>query len=209
MIHAQSAAAVAGSGAAPGPVFEPDPNSVDFDGITEFMADTTNKTVGIADVWTLAGWEKSSIASAGAILNIQPSSGNTAQNRIRIDSNQQDLRIRVNNSAGPLFKNFRGNTNGLGATGTWFHWAISWDGPGNTMSLFVDAAVQTVDKLTDIVGNQIDGARSVYIARDNQAATLGTLLQNQVAAWNVDVDAVRARPVRAAGRPEIMGEQSS
>ncbi len=163
--------------------------SVDLDGSTEHLANTTVSATFGANTWGFSFWARPDINVGGNernLLWISPTAA--ATNRIAVgltdDSNGSPWFIRLWSSSGTLFKDFEFGTY---TSGTWTNIAVSWD--GSNLVVLQDGIVDSSPtKVTDIGGAQTSTTRAIYVGADNvaTAATLWQGLIHKIAWWDVE-----------------------
>jgi len=142
-----------------------DDKALDFDGSTEYLANDTEQSIGIANAWTVGQWLNFSTDFAKRIaFRLRANSGNTNRIEIAWAELTSLLNITLHDSAGTKFKDYKYNNDAGFSTGAgWEFFVLTWD--GTTLTLYRDASVITADTLTtDNSGTMTDTNRTVNIA---------------------------------------------
>lgn len=164
--------------------FFPQTVSIDLDGSTEFLANTTNNTLGIANAWSIATWIKSDATGFKNVLSLK-NSGNDV-NRIRIqNSSSTNLTVQLWDSAGTQRKSLQWDAQFT--TGTWMHFLFTWD--GTTVKVFKDGSdLGAHDSGTDNAATLTDTARRVIIGVfSDLSQTKWDGRMHSIAVWDADV----------------------
>ncbi len=137
--------------------------SLTFDGVNDRLSRLSAVTWGMANAWTIDAWVRPTTVAAGInyIWHINPDFGSaetgTFINRIAIQRSGADLRVKIQDSAGTLFKNFTWNS--IFAVDTWVLITVTWD--GTTLKAYADGVDQGLpdSSPTDTTGTMTDTAR--------------------------------------------------
>lgn len=156
---------VAEEGAPSVPQGVADLKALDFDGSTEYLANDTEQSIGIANAWTIGQWINFDTLGAAnqSCIRIRSNSGN--QNRIEIFWDASDnLNINLQDGTPTLFKDYDYSSNGGFSTSAgWQFFILTWD--GSTLQLYTDGSpVSPSATPTDDSGTQSDSNRTINIA---------------------------------------------
>lgn len=138
-----------------------DTKAIDFDGSTEVLANTTENTIGIANIWSVNSWVKfDDFVGSQTWVQIRENTG--SENRLDFSTNTStnEADIAVYNSAGTRFKLYH-ITEAQMNVGNWVMLSVTWD--GTTLRVYVDGADASPTITTDDAGTQTDTARRVTI----------------------------------------------
>ncbi len=151
--------------------------SVDLDGSTEYLANTTNNTRGYVNEWTWEVWVKWNALGGGAesIKVFDPSGSNA--NRIELSvaaaTQGQPFTAILHDSSGTVFKDF--DFGSIPASGVWTQIALTFDGSVSLDPLLVyqDGVDVTgsATKNTDTTGTQTNGSGRVIVGVDDTLAS--------------------------------------
>jgi hypothetical protein len=138
-------------------------NSIDLDGTTEYLANTTHTTVGLANEFSINVWVRGNSNVGGTqrdILHLKPAATNL--NRISLvltdDSNGSAFNVLLHNSAGTLFKDY---DFGSFTVNTWTMLTVTWD--GTSLTVYQDGVAQTPTLNTDNAGTMTDNSRTMLV----------------------------------------------
>lgn len=151
--------------AAEAPAGENDLKSLDLDGSTEGLGDSTLQTLGVANEWTVAVWIKwdDLPGASERVFIAQPTSAPFA-NIISIfwNSGQSALQFIIHDSAGNQMKQRR-LTSGDIDFGVWQQWGMIWD--GTNFLIYKDGTDVTADTtlVTDNSGSMTDTSRTLFL----------------------------------------------
>lgn len=162
--------------------------SIDLNGTDEYLANTTNNTLGVANNWKLEAWVRgASSAAAGTAdkIFIAKNSGNN-NDRIELellnDTNGAKFRIRLWNSTGTLFKDYEF---GSYTVNTFTMLTIKWN--GTTLEVRQDNVDQTsgATKTVDSAGTMGTATRRVILGVDDAlTANFWNGLIQRVSLWD-------------------------
>jgi hypothetical protein len=184
--------------------------SVDLDGSTEYLANTTTTAVWAANVWTVACTIRPDVNVGGSereLFFLSPAAATI--NRIAIgltdDANGAPWFARVWNSAGTLIKDFEFGTY---TSGTWTQIVVAWDGTDLICSQ--DGVAELTVKNTDISGAQTNTAQNIYIGADNvaTAATMWQGLIHKIAMWDVELTSAPIDEIWNTGNTSAFNERA-
>lgn len=160
--------------------------SLDFSGTAEYLRNSTNNTLGIANAWTIAMWIKpteATFASNRIIFNAYQGTNNNDRIVIRHAGNvaNDPLIVELNDSAGTALKVY--NWDGvINAAVVWQHIAITWD--GTNLKLYSDGSfVSPTSTGTDNAGTMGTETRRLAFAATTGGATLWKGIGHSVAIW--------------------------
>ena len=167
----------------------PHTKAVDFDGSTEYLANTTYQTLGFGDVFTIGIWFNVDSASGTNSIAVLNGNGNNSRITIQVMDLASDQRFRVElfDSGGTSIKTWA--KNGMYSLSTNTHVFITWTG-NTTLNAYFDggAAVTGWSKAIDTTGTMADDARRIWIGADSAAGALFTGNIAEFAIWNVSLD---------------------
>ena len=159
------------------PPFSPQLESVDLDGSTEFLANTTNNPLGIANAWTLSTVFKFDSFALGEAVITFPSAvaGDSFSSIAMATSGTLGLLVTVSDATGtPTSSNQKQwRWNDVVSNATWVNVVVKWDG----VDLFMvvngvdQGAPQT--KFSDASITMADTARKVFIWADRSSVPAG------------------------------------
>lgn len=144
--------------------------SIDLDGSTEYLANTSQTIRGFADTFSINVWVRGTSSAGGTqrdILHFDPSASNN--NRISLvltdDSNSSPFNVQLYNPSGTLFKDY---DFGSFTVNTWTMLTITWD--GTNLLVYQDGSAQTPTKNTDNAGTMTDVIRRTIVGGDTTPA---------------------------------------
>lgn len=161
--------------------------SVDLNGSDEYLANTSDSTLGISTVWSLECWVKPRSNAGGTevgLLVLKPSASFNSAILLTLsdDSDTSPFRIRIYNSSGTLFKDY---LFGSYTSGDWTQLAVTWN--GSTLTVYQDGVVDaSPTKTLDNAGSTSTNGRQVIIGVDETLAA-GFLdgLPHRQAIWDI------------------------
>lgn len=135
--------------------------AVDFDWVNEYMANTTNQSIWIANAWTVSTFFKTwaSVNASSIVFSISDSWNNT--NRIQIEARTTKFRFRIFDSSGTQFKDW--STTEVLEINTEYQIACSWN--WTTFKVYIDWTEITswISKDTDNAWTMTDTDREVWL----------------------------------------------
>jgi len=124
-------------------VFTAQTVSVDFDGSTEFMANTTETTIGFGPSFTIAMWVKPDVVGATQfLLDVKRSSGNADRIQVRTNSNLPRIRIFDSTGGAPTLKDFQWDSSALTAS-AWNLVTFTYNVTGAVLKGYFDGSEDT------------------------------------------------------------------
>ena len=180
--------------------------SLDFDGSTEFLRNSTSQVLGIADVWSIGIWYKpAGLAGLDALFEFNNSD---SPSRIIAFFNAAVLNVFLRNSADTI--NTSRTYNGFGVNAVWAHLYLSWNAAGTGFpDVFKDGSLVGQDSQSS-GGNlvQADDLRPVGVATNlNLAAPFAGVIA-QMSVWRTIQDAAIAS-LYNGGNPNSLDLNSS
>lgn len=160
--------------------------SIDFDGLTEHVANTSNNTQGIANNFTFEGWFRPT--GSGGALRKMIMWRNTGGNANRIDlelpadTAAAPFRVRLWNSAGTLFKDY---TFGAYTVNAWTCLGFTWN--GTNLIVYQNGVDVTAGatKTVDTAGTMTDTGRAIIVGVDETVLLDRYVgLMYRLALWN-------------------------
>ena len=180
-----------GGGAGTGITFtDPHLNAVDLDGSTEYLAKTSEQTLGFGDTFTIGFWFNVDNASGtNSLMVLDPDASNNSRITVQLIDIQttQGFRVELFDSSGTLTKSWKKDGEYSASTNT--HVFVTWTG-NTTLNAYFDggAAVASWIKNTDITGTLADDARRIYIGAGVGGGSLFSGNLCAVSIWNVSLD---------------------
>jgi len=165
--------------------FESQLVSVDFDGSTEFMANTTNNPLGIANIWSISLWYKADVNGFKNFFGVSNSANNINRIRIQNDSGT-GLQIQLWDSAGTERKSF--SYAGQLETGAWMNFLFTWD--GTDLLAYKNGSLLTPVKNTDNANTMTATDRRVIVGVFNDLSQVkwdGPI--HSIAVWDAEISA--------------------
>jgi hypothetical protein len=153
--------------------------SVDLDGSTEYLADATLKSGTLSKTFSFNFWVRPDVNVGGSERELFSfTAAASANNRIKFglddDANGGAWFVRLYNSSGTLFKDYRF---GSYTSGQWFMVSATYNEATDTLLVYEDGALVVPGSTpTDTTGTMIDSIRGVYLGTD-QAITVATRWQ--------------------------------
>ncbi len=152
--------------------------SIDLDGSTEYLADTTGHLAGFGDTWTVNFWVRPDVNVGGSereLFAVKP--GNNV-NRMSFglddDANGGEWFVRTWTSGAVALKDYRF---GSYTSGLWFMVTVTWNGLADTMLVYENGALVTPGSTpVNNTGNMTDTTRAVFAGTDD-AFTVATRWQ--------------------------------
>ncbi len=175
--------------------FDPQTTSMEFNGVDEAMRDTTQRSHGIADVWSLMFWMRRRGDSVGLTTNnsIFLLTGGTP-NRIHIRAfgtvTGDPVRVELHDTGGTVFKNFDWNSTTF-PFDVWFQMLVIWNGAGaGTLSMYKDGSLVSPNTITTDTDNRAmaNTNRGLQLGRNGGVQAFSGFIHS-VAVWNADVAA--------------------
>ena len=144
--------------------------SIDLDGTTEYLAETSNSAMGLVDEFSISVWVRGTSSAGGAvrdILHLKNSGSNVSRVAFTLtdDSAASAFNVTLWDSAGTLFKDY---DFGSFSVNTWTMLTITWD--GTNLTVYQDASAQTPTLNTDNAGTMNDGGRQVTVGGSSAQA---------------------------------------
>lgn len=179
--------------------------SIDFDGGTERMLNSTSQTYGLVDEWTIMCWFKiNPLVNAGSqrVFVDMTEAAFDSSNRVNFQIRTNDqFRLSIANSGGSFF--LAGNYAAVNVPDDqWVQATVTYDGSlsgtARVVSYF-DSVVKTGTFDFNSAGNQTDGNRIIQLGGflDGGLAWGGRL--HSVAMWNTVLDSGNAAAIYNAG----------
>jgi len=162
---------------------------VDFDGSTEYLANTTDQSLGIGNAWTISVWANYDVNNVSQTLCfIAPTGANT--NRIIFQSSASAVfDMQFNNSTGGGGSQIKRYTWGTVATSTRTMVTATWD--GTNFLVYQDGVEDTSPtKTTDNSGTMSDTSRTIGLGAANTDTTANEYFNGNMAVcsiWDTDL----------------------
>jgi len=172
----------------PGPeVFSAQTVSVDFDGTTEFMANTTETTIGFGPSFTIAAWVKPlDVGGTQFVFDVKRTTGNA--DRIQVRTNDNSPRIRIFDSAGSAtpIKDFQWADGATGTENVWQFMTFTYNVTGAVLKGYFDGSEDTPGvKFQDNAGSRsANPAMAVGVAGTTGGGSLNNARMLYVATWD-------------------------
>ncbi len=182
------------SGPAFSPGFQSDLKSVDFSDL-EWLQSSAS-TVGIANVWSLSVWWKPTTTGNAAIFGITEDADD--DNDIFLQYTGSEYQIRIDHATTNPFKTYQWPV-AAAVVGTWIHLGVTWDGPGQVLTLYENGVEVVPTKLVDQSLAMTDTARRIKITSDQTGAATGQGIMHSAAIWNVELTAAEVLSVYNTG----------
>jgi hypothetical protein len=159
------------------------PVSLDFDGSTENMKNTTNQAIGITLVWSISIWVKPILQSTTDIYwEIKSSVNNNSRIAVQCVSTDGNLNMIIFSSGAVTIKQYIYNN--FWGGGQWTNLICTWD--GTIMTVYKNGVAQVADtKTTDASGNMAGGTRSVAFGSSIAGGNFANCRVHSAAIWNV------------------------
>lgn len=172
--------------------------SINLDNSTEYLANSSLNTIGIANAWTLQFWHKPSTVAGGVndfLCQIANGTDNTNKISVFLNGSGQ-LQSSFFSSSAVLTKNYYYGT--ALSTNTIYHHVLTWD--GTNFLFYQDGSLVATTKLTDVAGTQTDTTRKWFVGADVGAAQLygGLVCRNDV--WNTALSAAEISSLYDSGQ---------
>jgi len=162
----------------PAPSFPPQTQSLHLNlssGTIEVVRDKTDKTVGIADAWTVAMWvqpKARALTASGTLFMMQ---GGTVANGIRITTNgsqtNDPIQIETWSPTTAVIKDYEYES--VQTEDEWLFMVFTWDGPTDTLLAYFDGALVAATTMnSDNAGTMTDIVREIAIGA-NRSTTPG------------------------------------
>ena len=171
--------------------------SIDLDGSTEFLAHTTQSTIGLANEFSINVWVRGTSSAGGTqrdILHTKPSASNV--NRISLvltdDSAASPFNILLYTSAGTLFKDY---DFGSFTVNTWTMLTITWD--ETNLKVYQDGVAQTPTPNTDNSGTMTDTSRVMLVGSTTAPAASWAGFLFSLAMWTTELAAAEITAIDA------------
>jgi len=124
--------------------------SIDLDGTTEYLANTTAVSLGIANVWSINVWVRGTSSAGGTqrdIIHFVPAASNIGRISLVLtdDSAAAAFNVTVYNEAAAIAKDY---DFGSFTVNTWTMLTVTWD--GTNLVVYQDGVEQTPTLNTDI-----------------------------------------------------------
>lgn len=159
---------------------------LDFSGSAEYLRNTTDNTIGIANAWTIAVWLKpgeTSFANNRTILNFQNGANSNDRIGIRHAGNvaNDPLIVETWDSGGTALKSYNWN-NLINASSAWQHIVVTWD--GTNLKLYSNGSVVAPSSTaTDNSGTMSTTTRRLAFAANISGSVLWSGRGHSVAVW--------------------------
>lgn len=159
---------------------------LDFSGSVEYIRNTTDNTIGIANAWTIAMWLKpgeTSFANNRTLFNVKNGANNNDRIDIRHAGNvaNDPLVVETWDSGGTALKVYNWN-NLINASSAWQHIVVTWD--GTNLKLYSDGSVVAASSTaTDNAGTMGTATRRLAFAANVSGSVLWSGRGHSVAVW--------------------------
>ena len=138
--------------------------SVDLDGESEYLANETENSVGIGNVWTFSMWIRDrefATATADYLQLFRADLNSYVYIHQTGNGSSNPLSVLLYNTAGQLFKQFLWD-NVMSPADVFHHLVVIWDGTG--LSFYVDGEIRAVSTVAvNGAGAMEDSERQVYL----------------------------------------------
>lgn len=175
-----------------------DQRSVDLDGSTEYLSNTTTNKLSIDDEWTIAGWIK--LDTSQDFQRIFDIKGTSDSNRFELfySTTGTKLVFRIWDSAGTLIRHL-GYFN-LISNDTWFHFTLAWKGSGSS-PFYIDGVLRNQDEQpTSTTGNLTDTSRKVYVGSNSSGGENLNGRIHSLGIWDIQLQAAAVQDLYNNGQ---------
>ena len=182
--------------APPEGIFLAQTTSIEFNGVDEEMANTTNQDLGFGNDFSIMFWfrRRSDTPGLDDILNILQLSGATSANRVivrtRGDLSNDPFEITLRDESAANHKVFQWNAPTFFPYDTWHQVIMTWDGSATQTLLVYENGVQqdTSTGVTNLDRDMANTDRAIIIANGPAVSRQFSGFIHSMAIWDVVVD---------------------
>lgn len=152
-------------------------------GGSDYFRNTTEVTMGIANIWSIACWVKApQFVASTSLFEIKPSANSVNRISLAFSGTAGNILMSTFGSGGAAIKAYTYNT--VSKSQQWQHIIFTWDGA--TLLAYFNGALKDVDSAgTDNAGTMTDTTRSVAFGATVAGGSILTGWTHSAAVWNV------------------------
>lgn len=159
--------------------------SIDFNGSNEYLANTTQQTIGITGTWSVAAWFRlDSVSSEMSIVRVTDATASNNLIDIEVQGGEagDPIQIFVTDSGGTTIQNKRFSV--FVGTARWHHVVLTWDGT-DTVFYLDGRETSATTTTTDSAGTMTDSNRGIRIGSDHAGNTILNGGVQSASIWDV------------------------
>lgn len=185
--------------------------SVDLDGSTENLLNSTNQLIGISEPFSIAIWWKPTTATADmALVDISRAvTANSIRIRYVADVGTRPIEVSLRNGAGTLVQSKDWDIGDV--TGLWTLTIVTWDFAGFPLSLFHNGVDQGAPDSTaaNTLDNMADSTRNIGIGALFNAGLKFNGRIHSVGVWNSALTAAEVTALYNSGNGAVVNWASN
>jgi len=173
-------------------IFDAQTQSIDYDGSSEALRNTTEQALGIANLWSIGVWFKVEASGFSIPFAVNTTSGSPNRSLIAIQldsdfSGSNQLRVLIFRSDGTASNDFKFDS--FVTLDQWIHVLVVWTG-STPLKVYKNGVLQVADSSTSNSTVQTDTSRQIGVGNTLVPAPIaidGKVSQVQI--WRVDTSA--------------------